>query len=55
MMNITEKAQEHIADYFKDKETAPITVDFTEVGFKIETAMMIEETGCAGCSSAGSR
>lgn len=44
--------------YIIDKEllekAAPITVDFTEVGFKIETAMVIEETGCSGCSSAGS-
>lgn len=26
MMNITEKAQEQITDYFKDKEAAPVRI-----------------------------
>lgn len=102
MMTITEKAQKEIADYFTDKEAAPvrvylnaggcggpaflmspdetkdndeifevsgqqyiiekdllekaapITIDFTEVGFEVKSAMVFEQTGCAGCSSAGS-
>ncbi len=35
-------------------EATPITVDFTETGFKIDSAMVFEESACGGCSSAGS-
>ncbi len=36
------------------EKAAPITVDFTETGFKIDSAMVFEESACGGCSSAGS-
>lgn len=35
-------------------EAAPVLVDFTEMGFKVDTSMEFDESGCGGCSSAGS-
>ncbi len=35
-------------------EAAPVVVDFTEMGFKIDTTMELGESGCSGCGSAGS-
>ena len=101
MLEITEKAQKQIAEYFKDKEispirifldsggwggpsfsmaldeskdsdeifeignhpyvidkelsaeAAPVKVDVTDMGFKIDTNMVMPESGCGGCGSAG--
>ncbi len=35
-------------------QAAPVTVDYTETGFKVDSAMVFEESACGGCSSAGS-
>ncbi len=101
MLEVTEKAQKQIAEYFKDKEispirifldsggwggpsfnmaldeskdsdeifeignhpyvidkeliteAAPVKVDFTDMGYKIDTNMVMPESGCGGCGSAG--
>ncbi len=101
MLKVTEKAQEEIAGYFKDKEitpiriflnsggwggpsftmaldeskdndevfefgnqpyvinkellaeASPVTVDFNEMGYKIDTNMVMPESGCGGCGSDG--
>ncbi len=37
------------------EKAAPITVDFTESGFKIDAALEMDASaGCGGCGSAGS-
>ncbi len=102
MLKVTEKAQQEIAEYFKDKErtpiriflnsggwggpsftmaldepkdsdetfeignhpyvidkellaeAAPVIVDFGGMGYKIDTGMVMPESGCGGCGSAGS-
>lgn len=35
-------------------QAAPLTVDYTEMGFKIDAALDLGGAGCSGCSSAGS-
>lgn len=35
-------------------QATPITIDFTEMGFKIDAALEPGESACGGCSSAGS-
>ncbi len=34
-------------------EATPVTVDFNEMGFKIDTGMVMPESGCGGCGSDG--
>ena len=36
------------------EKVAPVTVDFTEVGFRIDANLEPGESACGGCSSAGS-
>jgi len=33
-------------------KSAPVKVDFTEIGFKIDTNMDMGESSCGGCGSA---
>ena len=35
------------------KEATPIKVDFTEVGFKVESSIKFDQSACGGCSSSG--
>ncbi len=35
-------------------QATPITVDFNEMGFKIDASLDMGESACGGCSSAGS-
>ncbi len=35
-------------------EAAPVTVDYTDMGYKIDTNMVMPESGCSGCGSEGS-
>jgi len=34
-------------------QAAPVTIDFTEMGFKIEASLDLGESGCGGCGSSG--
>lgn len=34
-------------------EVEPLTVDFNEMGFKIDSNLKVDESACGGCSSAG--
>ncbi len=44
--------------YVIDKElyaqASPVTIDFTQMGYKIDTNMVMPESDCGGCGSAGS-
>ncbi len=36
------------------KEATPIKVDFTDVGFKVESNIKVDEAACGSCGSSGS-
>lgn len=35
-------------------KATPVTVDFTEMGFRVDAALDLGESGCGSCSSEGS-
>ncbi len=45
--------QPYIIDKELLKQAAPVNVDFTQMGYKIDTSMEMSEAGCGGCGSEG--
>ncbi len=45
--------QPYVIDKELLAESAPVIVDFNEMGYKIDTNMVMPESECGGCSSAG--
>ncbi len=35
------------------KEATPIKVDFTDVGFKVDSSIKFDQSACGSCSSGG--
>ncbi len=45
--------QPYVIDKELLAEATHVKIDFTDMGFKIDTNMVMPESGCDGCGSAG--
>jgi iron-sulfur cluster assembly protein len=45
--------QPYVIDKALLTEASPVTVDYNEMGYKIDTTMVMPESACGGCGSSG--